>query len=70
MNFSHLNLKCYPTRVDENLKNNYKTKQNKTPGMRNPPLFLSGCLGVCKRLPIHLVYGCCPSYLSTPRGGS
>lgn len=30
MNFSHLSLKCYPTRVIENVKNNNKQKQNKT----------------------------------------
>lgn len=39
MNFSHLSLKCYPTRANDHLKINNiqtKTKQNKaTPGMNN-----------------------------------
>lgn len=29
MNFSNLSLKCYPTRVNEILKHNYKTKIKK-----------------------------------------
>lgn len=57
MNFSHLSLKCYPTRANDHLKINNiqtKTKQNNT--RHELTLFLSGCLGVYKRLLKHSLW--------------